>query len=358
VLRTTRLKAAAATAAMLVTMALLTGGCAGDAGVTTSETTETGGSVTTAVPTTNSSLPTTTSQDVPSTVPSLPADDGLTLEQVRSAEITGFFEGTVLTFTLVDGMYEGPAGGDDSSPVTVAMADAVAFGDLNGDGVNDAAVAFTVGREAGPDTDSSSAGAGGQGASQYVVALVSEGREPVAKGTHLVGQGARIDALSIAGGEIVVEGAVPGPEEPAGEPTVPITATLRLPLVEGSSWVLLHTAQTSETPDGDVRAIEITSPEPRAWVTGACVIEGTVSVSPFENNLVYAIYDEEMTELDMGPVAVETPGFGAPGTFELPVDLIELGCIGTIFVTISDLSAADGSILAMDSVELVNLAPT
>ncbi len=90
-------------------------------------------------------------------------------------------------------------------------------------------------------------------------------------------------------------------------------------------------------------------------VTG--VIAGNVSVAPFENTLVYRVYDMEMIERAVGPVTVEAPDMGAAGTFELVIDLTSLGCWGEIFVTISDESAVDGSILAMDSIRLFNDAP-
>lgn len=358
--------AATSIVALLLAGAVLAVGCADDTGMTTTQTPTTAGATTTSVGAT------TTVSDVPSTVPSLPADDGLTLGQVRNAEIIVPFDEDLLTFTLVDGSYEGPQGGDHQSSVSVTMSDPVVFGDLNGDGVDDAAIAISVSKNAGTGGSGMGGGAtgtgggatgtgsssGDPGASHYVVALVSQGREPILGGSHLVGVGARVDALSIADGEIFVEATVPGPEDPTGDPTVPITATLRLPLMEGTGWVLLHTSQTSETPAGDIREITITSPELGADVAYLCTITGTVTIAPFENNLVYSVYDEEMILRDGGPVTVDAPDYGAPGAFELVLDLVSLGCWGRIFVTISDLSAADGSILAMDSIELHNLAPT
>jgi len=92
--------------------------------------------------------------------------------------------------------------------------------------------------------------------------------------------------------------------------------------------------------------------EQGATVSNPCTISGGVTIAPFENNLVYKVYDEKMKELTSGPLMVNAPDMGAPGTFELSLDLSSTGYTGLIFVTISDLSAADGSTLAMNSIKL------
>jgi hypothetical protein len=254
----------------------------------------------------------------------------------------------MLTFTLVDGSYQSGQGEGDPSQadrVKVTMADAVAFGGLNGDGVDDAAIAIRVSKGNGDDQDP-----GNKDATTYVMALVSQGGEPVQAGYHLLGIGARVDGLAIVDREITLDATVPGPEDQSGNPKVPITAALRLPIASGG--ILLHTAQTSETPAGDVREITVTSPAPGATVSGVFTIEGSVTIAPFENNLVYHVYDEQMTERAVRPVMVDAPDLGAPGTFSVVLDLSSTDYIGPLFVTISDLSAADGSILALASVEL------
>lgn len=343
-----------AAAALLLAAAFLMPGCSDEPGTTTSQPQTT---VTTADPdptTTTTERQSTTSSSVsPSTVPSVPPSAPLTMDQVKNAEITVGSEDEGLTFTLVGGRYEGPAG-DDGPVVSVAMTDA-ALGDLDGDGVGDAAIAVSVERAA---VGGSGAGKPGLGqAAAYVVALLAQGDAPVQAGHHLVGLGARVDELRIDGGEIRLEGALPGPDDPAGDPVVPLTATLRLPLSPTGPPLLLHTSQSTKTPAGDVREITITSHEWGASVVYVGVISGTVTIAPFENNLVYSVYDPEMNELLSGPLAVDAPDLGAPGTFELVLDLIALGCWGEVFLTISDLSAADGSILAMDSITLENFAP-
>jgi hypothetical protein len=52
-------------------------------------------------------------------------------------------------------------------------------------------------------------------------------------------------------------------------------------------------------------------------------------------------------------VAVIAPDLGAPGTFDTTINIGGLLSGSVIRIEIQDISAADGSLLAMDSVELV-----
>ncbi len=50
---------------------------------------------------------------------------------------------------------------------------------------------------------------------------------------------------------------------------------------------------------------------------------------------------------------VTAPDFGAPGTFSELIPLAGIPADTTIYLEIHDLSAADGSILALDAVKLI-----
>jgi hypothetical protein len=286
-------------------------------------------------PATETSLPPATQTSLPKPTATVSAD--LTLEQVKNATYTFDEGGKPLTFTLVNGTYQN--GTDTSSPdyYQATMSDKVAFGDLNGDGVGDAAVSIGI-------------NTGGTGVFEYLVALVSENGLPVEAGYYFVDDRARLDALSIADQKIAADAMVHGPNDPMCCPTLPVEATFELSL--DGSMNLLRTSQTSKTPTGDVRKITISSPEQSATVSNPCIIKGDVTIAPFENTLAYKVYDPKMKELASGPLTVKAPDMGAPGTFELSLDLASTGYTGQIFVTISDLSAADGSTLAMDSIVL------
>jgi len=286
-------------------------------------------------PATVTPLPPATETPLPE--PTATVSANLTLEQVKNAHYSFDEGGSTLSFTLVNGTYQN--GTDTAAPdfYQATMSDKVAFGDLNGDGVGDAAVSIGI-------------NTGGTGVFEYVVALVSENGQPVEAGYYFVDDRARLDSLSIVDKKIVADAMVHGPNDPMCCPTLPVEATLELSL--DGSMNLLRTSQSSQTPSGDVRKITITSPEQGAVVSNPCTLKGGVTIAPFENNLVYKVYDPKMKELASGPLMVNAPDMGAPGTFELSLDLASTGYTGQIFVTISDLSAADGSTLAMDSIVL------
>ncbi len=169
--------------------------------------------------------------------------------------------------------------------------------------------------------------------------------------TTYVDDRARIDAMAISELRIVVDAMVHGPNDPMCCPTLKVQASLQLPLDTGPLLWLAH--QTSEIVPGAFREITITSPEPGIGVDNTCTITGNVTIAPFENNLVYHVYDMNLNELAVGPLMVNAPDMGAPGTFELNLDLSSVDYSGPLFVTISDLSPADGAILALDSIILI-----
>ena len=262
----------------------------------------------------------------------------LTFEQVKNAEYTFDFGESMPSFILVDGNYQ--SGTDMSQPgyFQVTMSDKVAFGDLNGDGLGDAAVSIGI-------------NTGGTGVFEYVVGMLNQDGQPVQAGYYYVDDRARIDAMTISEQSVVVDAMVHGPNDPMCCPTLAVQASLQLPLDNGPLLWLAH--QTSEIVPGAFREITITSPEPGIGVDNTCTITGDVTIAPFENNLVYHVYDMNLSELAVGPLMVNAPEMGAPGTFELNLDLSSVDYSGPIFATISDLSPADGAILALDSIILI-----
>jgi hypothetical protein len=270
--------------------------------------------------------------------PTVPPVTDLTLDQVKNAEYTFDLGESMPTFTLVDGAYQ--SGTDTSQPgyFQATMSDKVAFGDLNGDGLGDAAVSIGISM-------------GGTGVFEYVVAMLNQDGQPVQAGYYYVDDRARIDAMAIRDLRIVVDAMVHGPNDPMCCPTLAVQASLQLPLDNGPLLWLAH--QTSEIVPGAFREITITSPEPGSEVDTSCTIAGDVTIAPFENTLVYHVYDVHKGELAVGPLMVDAPDMGAPGTFELNLDLSSVDYSGPIFVTISELSMADGAILALDSITLI-----
>jgi hypothetical protein len=333
----TRVRAAVAGALLMSVPACFAGGCGAEAPVTTLQ----------------ASVSTTTTAGTPSTLPTVTTAAGLTLDQVRNAELVLQYNQDPITFALAGGVAlngQSLLGSPGPVEVQAAMSDLVAFGDLDGDGVGDAVIAVGVGRGA---TSGDAVMEGSSDVTQFIVALLSNGGRPVQAGYHLIGPGAAVTDLSITDATITVAAFVPAPEEPAGRPAGLVTVGLRLPLDPGATGQLLHVGQTSETPAGEVRAIAITSPAPGATVSVPCIIKGTITIAPFENNLELNAYTADLTQRAMAPVMVKSAGLGAPGTFEVTLTLSPPGTSGLIFVTIADRSAVDGSILALASLQLV-----
>jgi len=113
------------------------------------------------------------------------------------------------------------------------------------------------------------------------------------------------------------------------------------------------TDYTTFTPDGSPRTITIESPDNGTEVFSSVQIKGSFAIAPFENNLTYSIVDFGGVELARGAISVTAPDPGAPGTFEAIIPLGNILSGAVIKLEVQDISAADGSLFAMDSVELV-----
>ena len=157
----------------------------------------------------------------------------------------------------------------------------------------------------------------------------------------------QIKALDIREGEIFLEAVVHGIDDPACCPELSVTRSYQL---SGSSLTLARA--TSRLPNGQERAITIDAPSDGAETGGELVITGSVTIAPFENTLVVHVYNEQGNELFVGPVMVSAPDFGAAGTFTTTLDTSAFP-MGRVRIVIADLSAADGSVIALDSVEVI-----
>jgi len=190
---------------------------------------------------------------------------------------------------------------------------------------------------------------GGSGTFISAVVILGEDGQPVQSGSALIGDRVKITSLTIQPDhKIVLTGTIHGPNDPMCCPTFQVTETYQLSK-SGLELVRL----TSQTPDGKERAIHIESPANAAQVSDSVEVKGNVSISPFENNLVYRIYDGTGKKWAEGPIQVKSAEMGGPGTFDTTIDISNIPAGLLIRLEILDLSAADGSTLAMDSVELL-----
>jgi hypothetical protein len=270
--------------------------------------------------------PAPTGTPIPATA--MPA--GLTLDMLKNG--TYHAPAYDRTITLVNGAYTGGSGVDT---YTVSMLDVVAFGDLNGDGVGDAAIILV-------END------GGSGQFESLVAVLDVGGTPTQAGQAQLGDRVQVNSLMVNSGTIALDMLVQGPNDPMCCPSLPETQSYRM--VESALWL---TRLTSRTSDAHERSISISSPADNATVNNPFMVSGSVTIAPFENTLACRVYLPDGTKVNESPLLVDSGGIaGGPGTFSQTVDLSNAGITGPVILQFLDLSAADGSTLAMGSVVL------
>jgi hypothetical protein len=219
--------------------------------------------------------------------------------------------------------------------MSIALTDFVAIGDLDEDGT--AEIAALV-----------SENYGGTGVFVFLAVYADIDGVLTFQASTIVDDRPQLNALSIENGEIFLDAVIHGTDDPMCCPTLKTMRHYRL--VDNQ---LDMTDYTTFTPDGKPRTITIESPTDGSEVFTSVQMKGQVAIAPFENNLAYRIFDVSGIELSAGPVAVSAPDLGAPGTFEAVIPLGRALSDSIIRIEVQDLSAADGSLLAMDSVELV-----
>lgn len=260
-----------------------------------------------------------------------------TFEQLRNSEYftTRLGSSAPLTYRMQDGFYR--LGDDPTQPDygTVNLFNTHTFGDLNNDTHPDAVV-FLVENY------------GGTGQFVQVAVVLNQAGQPVHHASYFLGDRVAVNNATIQDGEIMLTANVHGPQDGLCCPSVP--AQFQLRLINQNQLVM--TRFTSKTPSGQERAINIRAPLNDSEVSGAVTITGDVTIAPFENNLTYTVYDSQYRPIAQSYITVDAPDFGAPGTFALSIDLVSLGLTGDIYVEITDLSAADGSLLALAQLHL------
>jgi heat shock protein HslJ len=171
--------------------------------------------------------------------PSGPAGEaqaGLTLDDLRNATYPSEWEDSGVV-TLTDGRYEGePYVEGGASRLVVTLISPLAFGDLDGDGVDDAAVILV-------------ANPGGSGTFYSLEAVRDESGEPAHLASHSLGDRAQIRSLAIEGGQIALEMVTHGPDDPMCCPTQIVRNTYALEggeLVEKGSEAIGAVEEPSE----------------------------------------------------------------------------------------------------------------
>src|SRR5512138_76267 len=253
---------------------------------------------------------------------------------VRNAEYELGASESLQTVQLTDGTFErGTSGSDDFLSMT--MTDFTAIGDLNADGVDEVVTLV-------------SENYGGTGVFVFLAVYSDVNGAWTFQTSTMVDDRPQLNALSIEDGEIFLDATIHKADEPMCCPTLKTMRHYRF--VDN---LLDMTDYTTFTPEGKPRTISITSPADGDEVFSSISIKGNVEIAPFENSLAYRIYDVFGVELSAGAIPVTASGVGAPGTFSVMIPLGRALDNAVVRLEVQDISAEDGSLLAMDSVELV-----
>ncbi len=258
---------------------------------------------------------------------------GLSVDQLENAQYQLGTRDDHAVVQLADGKFQ--QGVDTVDYASIVLSDFVAIGDLNGDGVNEAAAIFFENY-------------GGTGNFAMLAIYVNVNDAPVFLTSVLIDDRPMINGIAIENGELYLDAVTHSFDDPACCPT--LSTTRRYALTQNQLRIIYYSTNTA---DGKKREIEITTPAQAAEVSGNVQVSGSVSIAPFENNLSYFIYDEAGNQYAVGPVTVTAPDFGAPGTFDFNVAFESIPAGTVVYLEIQDISAADGSWLAMDAVKLL-----
>ena len=258
------------------------------------------------------------------------------VSQLRNGEYQLGLTDALKVVQLTDGKYEtGTVGGTDY--VSVTMTDFIVKGSFNGSG--DIQYAALVAENYG-----------GSGTFVFLAVYADMNGTPKFTTSRIVDDRPQINELSVSdANDIFLDAVTHDSEDPMCCPTLTTTRHYRVDRLGH----LVMTDYATFTPDGRPRTITIESPTNGTEVFNSIQVKGSVDIAPFENNLVYRIVDVGGVELAIGAITVTAPDLGAPGTFDQTISLGNALTNAVIRLEVQDLSAKDGSLLGMDSVELV-----
>jgi hypothetical protein len=271
----------------------------------------------------------TATAGVPTQVPTIPVAP-LEVNSLQNMEFT--MPVSQMKVKLSNGYYEARSGNDY---LEVRITSDIAEGDLNGDGIADAALVIAE-------------NTGGTGRFASLVIVLNQNGNPVQTALYQIGDRVKINQITIKNERVTLDMVIHGPQDPLCCPSLPTTQTFRL-----SSAELLLDRVLTKTPEGKERAIQIDSPADGAQVGDSVQLKGSETISPFENTLAYRIFDEKDQKLAEGSFQVSAPEPGGLATFDTAIDGSKIPVGSSIWLQVLDTTAADGSTIALDSVRLV-----
>ena len=253
----------------------------------------------------------------------------LSAETLRSADYAlPVYEKHV---TLVDGTFQGD---EEPDKLRVTLLPQIAWGDLDGDGLEDAVVLLAENN-------------GGSGVFVSLLVMVNNGGQPRQSAAVLVDDRPRIDSLEINNGSIIMQGVIHAADDVMAIPTLAVTEIYRYSAGSGDLDLVNF---ASGKIDGMKHIIRMERPVDGQEIGGTLRIVGDMPVGPFENNLRFRVYGLNGDVLIEEPFGVESEDMGMPASFDKEVNLAAIPPDSTIRIELAELSMKDGSLMSMASV--------
>jgi hypothetical protein len=214
------------------------------------------------------------------------------------------------TVTLIDGRYETP-----SNVVDIYQ---IAFGDLDSDGVEDAAIALAE-------------WSGGTADYFTVHAILNRNGVPFQSAYEWNLLQGGVGKMSISQGRIIAEGKTYGPHDGNCCPSVP--GVEKWQLISDGHLVLRW---YSITPEGQRQEIRIDDPAEGTAISCSVRVQGSVSYLTSWGVLYYSIKNMTGEELAIGSFVMQSDGKKTGGTFDVSIDLAMIPAGETVLVNICD----------------------
>jgi hypothetical protein len=233
---------------------------------------------------------------------------------------------------LQDGKFAGVAEGVE---LTAQIQAGVQFGDLNTDGIDDAAFLLAE-------------NTGGSGTFVSLLVVYSQADHFQQAAGITIDDRPMIDALSIENGMVIMSGLIHGPNDAMVDPKTRIHA----------EWTLLgdrlvKTRLSSAFAGGAEHVIFIESPMEGEAVSGSFILSGSMPIGPFENTLSLVITDPLTGQLVHEGFMVDAADMGAPATFNNVIQVPAVPAGTELLVSLLEISMADGAPIAIDSVRVI-----
>lgn len=233
---------------------------------------------------------------------------------------------------MVNGVYAGVV---DGVELNARIQPGFQVGDLNADGIDDAAFMLAE------DT-------GGSGVFVSLMVVYSQGDKFKQAPGIMIDDRPVINSLMIEDGLVKVTGLIHGPNDPMVNPTTLFSAQYTL-----FGERMVNTRLTSAFNAGAEHLIKIESPVNGQEVSGSFQLTGSMPIGPFENNLALLISDPLTGQLVHEGFMVSAEDMGAPAVFNNLVSVPAVPSGTELLVMLMEVSMADGTPIAIDSVRVI-----